>query len=218
MAIWTRLGAAVAGVWRLRGLRGLARFLAGKIYWSGRFVRFHVDLAEWTIAPPTPGVEAREGSFDELQRFRGGARVALEFHEDRLHGARRFYLGLVDGQVGHISWVYTHRDRTRQIRLRPGEIELNGAYTVRAFRGRGLLSAVERAILNDAKREGVRAAYTHVRVDNTASLRGVARTGFRPIGILTWRRVLGVSWTRFRPGGVPEPLEPQRREAPAVAT
>jgi RimJ/RimL family protein N-acetyltransferase len=74
---------------------------------------------------------------------------------------------------------------------------LDGAYTLPQFRGRGLLSAVERAILDDAKREDQRHAYTHVALDNVASLRGVMKTGFRPVGVLDWRWVLGAALVRY---------------------
>lgn len=190
---------AIATIWRLRGFAGFARALVGQLHWQALYVRFLVDLAEWEIHGPTPDVEAREGSLAELVRFRKGRDLPGEFYHDRIHGVRRFYLGLIGGEIGHISWIYTDRDRLFHIRLRPGEIALDGAYTFKAFRGRGLLSAVERAALDDAKREGVRAAYTHVHVDNVASIRGVLKTGFVPIGMLSVRRRLGFTRRRFDP-------------------
>jgi hypothetical protein len=181
---------------RLHGVPGLYSVLRTKLYWEAQFVRFHVDLEAWPVTPPTnrPGVEAREGTLEELRRFRDSRpRLPIQFYADETHGARRFYLGLVDGQVGHISWVYCEGDEIRQMTLGPGDIMLEGAYTFADFRGRGLLSAVERAALNDAKVEGKRNAYTHVSTDNRASLRGVWKTGFRPAGLLTWRWILGIS-------------------------
>jgi predicted GNAT family acetyltransferase len=144
-------------------------------------------------------VEAREGTLEELRRFRENRRLPAQFYLDLTHGARRFYLGFADGVVGHISWVYAEGDHVPHMRLGPGEIMLEGAYTFGAARGRGLLSAVERAALNDARREGKRRAFTHVSTDNRASLRGVWKTGFRPVGLLTWRWILGVRIIRYEP-------------------
>jgi predicted GNAT family acetyltransferase len=195
-----RMTRATAAVWKLHGLPGLIDVARRKVYWRHQYVRFRVNLAEWRITEPStrPGVEAREGTFEELKRFRDyRAGLPIQFYSDMLHGARRFYLGLVDGEIGHISWVYTHEDHVHHMRLAPGEIMLEGAYTFADFRGRGLLSAVERAALNDAQREGKRLAFTHVAVDNRASLRGVWKTGFRPVGILTWSWILGVSATEY---------------------
>lgn len=185
---------------RLHGVQGLYSALRTKLYWRAQFVRFHVDLEAWPITPPSnrPGVEAREGTFEELRRFRETqARLPIQFYADETHGARRFYLGLADGKIGHISWVYAQGDQVRQMVLGAGDIMLEGAYTFADFRGRGLLSAVERAALNDAKGEGKQNAYTHVSTDNRASLRGVWKTGFRPAGLLTWRWVLGISIPRY---------------------
>jgi hypothetical protein len=184
---------------RVHGMRGLYHVLRTKLYWRAQYVRFHVDLGEWAITPPggKGDVEAREGTFEELQQFRDlRGKLPIQFYADQTHGGRRFHLGICDGRIGHISWVYSEPDRVRHMTLGPGDIMMEGAYTFADARRRGLLPAVERAALNDAKREGMRHAYTHVSTDNRASLRGVWKTGFRPIGLLTWRWVLGVSHTR----------------------
>ena len=190
---------SVLAVWRLRGFDGVLAVARSKIYWRAHYVRFAVDLREWTIVEHHgPGVEAREGTLEELIRFRENRPdLPAQFFCDLTHGARRFYLGFADGVLGHISWVYGEGDHVRHMRLGRGEIMLEGALTFKSCRGRGLLSAVERAALNDAKREGLRAAYTHVSTDNRASLKGVWKTGFRPVGLLTWRWILGVPLMRY---------------------
>jgi hypothetical protein len=190
---------ALSTAGRLYGAQGLYAVLRTKLYWRAQFVRFKVDLAQWPErSRPREGVEAREGTFDELNRFREShPQAPIQFYADRTHGGHRFYLGLCDGRIGHISWVYDESDRVRQMRLQAGEIMLEGAFTFSDFRGRGLLAAVECAALDDARREGKRAAYTHVSVDNRASLRGVWKTGFRPVGLLTWRWVCGMSVTSY---------------------
>jgi predicted GNAT family acetyltransferase len=206
---------------RLHGVQGLYKVLRTKLYWRAQFVRFHVDLEAWPITTPSSraGVEAREGTFEELRRFRESQpRPPIQFYADVTHGARRFYLGLADGKIGHISWVFSKGDHVRQMTLGAGDIMLDGAYTFVDFRGRGLLSAVERAALNDAKREGKRNAYTHVSTDNRASLRGVWKTGFRPAGLLMWRWVLGISIPRYVESEAMAMTAAGFDAAPAVAT
>lgn len=86
------------------------------------------------------------------------------------------------------------------------EIMVSIAFTFRTFRGRGLLSVVEREMLRDAKREGAHIAYTHVEEDNIASIKGVIKTGFAPYGVVTFNRLVGVAWTHWRPAN-PTPFE-----------
>jgi GNAT superfamily N-acetyltransferase len=194
-----RLRAAI-GIARVNGLRGLLALAWSKLYWHGRFVRFHVDLDAWPDggAPPGPGVEVRRGSLAELARPRRRLPgLPRQFYMDYTHGFDRHYLGIVDGRIAHITWVLTTADDPLQMRLGPDDIMLDGVYTLAEFRGRGLLSAVERTILDDAKREGRRHAYTHVSHDNAASLRGVMKTGFRPVGVLDWHWVLGTPLFRY---------------------
>lgn len=201
LSMLQRAVAVFAEHWRLHGLRGLLAVLAAKVYWQGRYVRLRVDLGTWEDRPEPPGsLTVREGTLEELRRFRDSTpELPVQFYEDRLHGARTFYLGFWDGEIAHVSWVFESCDRTPQVVLGPGEVELNGAYTRKPFRGRGLLPAVERGIIRGLKARGYRTVYTHVAVDNVASLRGVAKAGFRPVGVLTWRWIAGVSWRSYEP-------------------
>ncbi len=194
------LASLALGMWRRGGARGVVGAVRMRLRDDLRFVRFHVDLAEWTLAPRVipDGVEVREGRLDELRRYRRAHRdLPLAFSLDETHGARRFYVAMVGGAIGHISWVFTSAERPLHMTLAPGDILLDGAHTPPEFRGRGLLSAVERAILDDAAAEGRRHAYTHVAVDNVPSIRGVLRTGFRPIGLVHRRWRLGVPLVRY---------------------
>jgi GNAT superfamily N-acetyltransferase len=188
------------GIGRVSGIRGVLALARSKIYWHGSFVRFHVDLAAWSrgAGPAGPGVEVRRSDLAGLLHHRGRQPgLPRQFYMDLTHGLRRCYLGLVDGRLAHVTWVLTTADRPRQMRLGPDDIMLDGIYTLPEFRRRGLLSAVEGAILDDARREGRRHAYAHVSHDNVASLRGMVKTGFRPVGVLDWRWVLGAALIRY---------------------
>lgn len=191
-------------VWRASGLHGLVQATRSRTWESKRFVQFRVDLDAWNPGPPPAApLEVRSG-LPELLRFRDRTTSPLpvQFFQDDMHGASRPYLGLWQGEVGHISWLFTAGAagrRLRLVQLGTNDVELDGAFTLGAFRGKGLLSVVEREMLRDAKAQGARAAYTHVEEDNIASIKGVMKTGFAPYGIVAFTRVLGVWSTHWRP-------------------
>jgi RimJ/RimL family protein N-acetyltransferase len=205
---------ALHAVARSEGWAGIWERCRTRFFSRGRFGRWEIDLTAWTPAPPPPGpVEVRRVSLEELARLRRDAPgLPSEFYADAFHGARHCYVAFCEGTVAHISWLFTSEDLTRQVRLRPGEVELNFAYTVPAFRGHGLLTAVETAALRDAQRRGMKRAYTHVAVDNTASARGVRKTGFTLTGVVTLTWILGLCLRRFTP------LPPARSPTEPAAT
>jgi GNAT superfamily N-acetyltransferase len=201
MTSMTSLLGSIAHVWNTSGGEGLARALRSRAWQRWRLVQFRIDLEAWDPGPvPTAPYEIRKG-LAELTRFRehAGSSLPVQFFQDVMRGASRPYLGLWEGEVGHISWLFASPDRGRRlrlVRLGPRDVELDGAFTFRSFRGRGLMSVVEREMLRDAKRDGARVAYTHVEEDNLASIKGVLKAGFVPYRIVTFSRVLGLSRTR----------------------
>jgi GNAT superfamily N-acetyltransferase len=208
----TSMFGSIVHVWAAEGAKGLVKAVRSRAWQCLRFVQFRIDLDAWEPGPPPiPSLDIRTG-LPELIRFRAhaGSALPVQFFQDEMHGASRPYLGLWQGEVGHISWLFSAGGRGRRlhlVRLGPGDVELDGAFTFRAFRGKGLLSAVEREMLRDAKREGARVAYTHVEADNIASIKGVLKTGFAPYGIVTFSRALGFNWPRWQPSG---PLDVDR--------
>lgn len=210
----TPLFGSIARVWSASGAAGLVGALRSRTWQRLRLVQFRIDLEAWDPGPePSPPFEIRKG-LPELIRYREGAGSALpvQFFQDEMHGASSPYLGLWQGEVGHISWLFRSPERGRRLRLvslGPRDVELDGAFTFRDFRGKGLLSLVEREMLRDAKRDGARVAYTHVEEDNVASIKGVLKTGFAPYRIVTFSRWVGLSWTRVQ-------LHPDRRAVRAT--
>ena len=198
----TRAWAALAITRQTCGLSGLLKIAMRRLFWKGhRFVRLQVELRDWTPAErPSGRTTAREASLDELRRFRASyPGLPLQFYADVTHGARRVYVGLVDGTIAHVAWVYAHDDHVRHMRLAPGEIIVEGLYTLPEFRGLGLVATTAHALLADAKLEGKRVAYVHVAIDNHAALRGVRKAGFCPVATIMWRMICGRSVTRYLP-------------------
>ena len=200
---------ALRAVVASEGWAGIWTRCRSRLFSRGRFGRWEIDLARWAPPPPPVStVEIRRVDRDELARVRRHAAGPLspEFYADVFHGARCCYLAWCEGRIAHISWLFTSEDVTRQIRLRPGEVELNFAHTLPAFRGRGLLTAVETAMLRDAQLRGIARAYTHVGVDNVASARGVRKTGFTLTGVVTVTWLLGRCRARFTAVAPTQPL------------
>jgi RimJ/RimL family protein N-acetyltransferase len=194
--------AALAEIRAFAGWRGLLARGRDRVFSRRRFGRWQIDLVEWTPRDVSgAGVEIRPGSLQELADLRrtSAAPVTPELYADRLHGARRVYLAFAEGRLAHVAWLFTHEDRTLQISLAPDEVEINFVYTVPAYRGRRVMTAVHTRMLEDVRRQGVRRAYMHVAIDNQASIRAVVRTGFRQAGTVTLTWLLGVPIVRYVP-------------------
>ncbi len=194
----------IVRVWKASGPAGLLTAVRLRLWERIRFIQFRIDLDTWDPGPPpSPPFEVRSG-MDALVAYRQGAGRALpvQFFQDEMHGASRPYLGLWQDEVGHISWLFTeggYGRRAHLVTLGPGDVELDGAFTLPSARGRGLITVVERAMLRDAGREGARVAYTHVAETNVSSIKGVLRTGFRPYRTVVFYRVLNTAWRRTLP-------------------
>lgn len=181
---------------REKGPAGLYDAIRRKIYFKVIAVQWRLDLADWKprIGNP-PKLAVRRGSLEEISCFRNawtGPPLPFEFSADRIYGVQWFYLGIWEGQIAHITWVFTQADRGANIKLGPGEVEIRLAHTLRMYRGHGILTSVLNAIVADLKREGVRTAFGHVREGNMPALRVFTRVGFRPIRMVTFRWLLGV--------------------------
>ncbi len=194
----------LARVWTASGPVGLAKAIRLRLWEQIRFVQFRVDLDAWDAGPPTMSPFEVRCGMPALIEYREtvGRALPVQFFQDEMHGASRPYLGLWCGEVGHISWLFTeggHGRRADLVTLGPGEVELDGAFTLPSARGRGLLTVVEREMLRDARRDGARFAYTHVAETNVSSIKGVLRTGFRPYRTVVFYRVANTAWRRTLP-------------------
>lgn len=185
-------------VWRRHGLRGLLSAARHWLVYRGTYVRLGLDLDTWPA-----GTMARERI--DISRGDGDAlpvgsdawrRLPIEF-QLRVPG-RRYYLVRCDGEVAHISWVLFPGDRSRFLALGGGDVEITDSHTATPFRSRGVYKRVLSRILEDMKREGFRTAYAHVLLDNESSRRAMRAVGFRPLAVVSARRLAGVYWTTVR--------------------
>ncbi len=167
----------------------------GNLVHHSRHVRLRCELGAWRphdLAPPA-GFVVRHGSREELIAIRRAARRPLpaEFYTDLVDRVTWFYLGRVDGEPAHITWIYGADDAPPLITLGAGEVELRSVYTMAPYRARGLFGCALDVILADLRREGVRAAFAHVLEENTPSLRAFRSAGFETVGTVVVRKRLG---------------------------
>jgi hypothetical protein len=184
--------------WRTRGLRGVLSLVRDNLYWTQKLRRFRVDLDAWrpSVSPPE-SLAVRAGLLPELISMRShGRRLPAEFHVDELHDARAFYVGMWNGELAHISWVFTHESRNELLRLQRGEVEIRYSYTLPAFRGRRVYRSAIEQILAELQRGGTRVVYAHVAHDNAPPLRALVACGFSAVEDVVWWRCLGMRGVR----------------------
>lgn len=182
------------------------RWIATNVSWHADSVRWRLDLddparpleARRLDASP---LDVRRGTLEGLRAYRdrhAAELVPAELCVDEAEGVSWFYVGVVGDDIATIAWIYGPGDPNRFVRLDAGEVEIKSVYTFARHRGRRLFSALLRAVLLDLDRHGIRRVYAHVARENDASWRAFARAGFRPDGVVTFRKVLGVPRVTYR--------------------
>ncbi|MGQ4807899.1 hypothetical protein NKDENANG_01265 [Candidatus Entotheonellaceae bacterium PAL068K] len=117
---------------------------------------------------------------------------------------------------GELFWTAQHSDRIiaycwvtqesvaigevrRIISPRRDEVYLYNAFTFPEYRGQNLYPALLHRILEHSRQQGLRRALIFVLSDNTASIRGVQKAGFREFQRVTYRNFLGFDRYTYRP-------------------
>ena len=179
-----------------RGWGAVAASLSRNLYGLEHISRWKLDLVAFGGQKDSSAVVAREDKAGlESLRTHSSRDLPEAFLVDRICGATRFYMGLRDGQVGHISWVFSGADPTPDISLRPGEVEIRYVHTMPKHRRSGLARAVQATALFELKNEGIGAAYAHILRGNHPSEQLFGSLGFIRVAAVTHRRILGF---RFR--------------------
>jgi GNAT superfamily N-acetyltransferase len=90
-----------------------------------------------------------------------------------------------------VSSIYPYPD--------PGEVLIEGAYTFRAFRRRGLMKSCMRDLLELCRNRGATGAVTLVIAGNVPAIRACAACGFSPMAVRLRRRRFGYRSVRRVP-------------------
>lgn len=132
----------------------------------------------------------------------------------KLEGKDRCFIARVGGDLVHYNWVVTNSvdmdiGATYRLGLSSDEAYTGPAYTGERWRGRGIHVAVLNQMMQSLQRDGYRAAYAHVLVENKSAWKGNLRLGWDLCGVLfsfqprflnrTWLWVVRGNLTRFLP-------------------
>jgi GNAT superfamily N-acetyltransferase len=190
-------------------VRSLRRVLSAA-YSRERLCFYRLDLtasALTTSAAPRRDAPARRDACASIEVASGGDVTRSSLLE---HGAatadvlaRRLALGdqafsaRVDGSVVSQAWLTRAAILVGELQLvlalAPGEAWTYDWFTVPAARGRGLARALVESIIESCARNGVRILWVAANDWNLPSRRLFERSGFAPVGELTYQRVLGAS-------------------------
>ncbi len=184
-----------------KGIASLhSKGLRETLYWVyfgylkvNRFFLFRKDLND-----PFPEVLQRDGilikkiSLQELEELRRNySNLPEEFYCDTYEGAKKCFVGFVNGNVTHIMWVFFERDRSRFFNLKEGEAEINYGATLPQFRGLNLYPLTMRSINKWLKENNYRWLYGAIHDKNINAIRAIGKCGFEKIGeinhISVWR-------------------------------
>jgi GNAT superfamily N-acetyltransferase len=140
----------------------------------------------------------------------GSHEQALDLYLDRLRRGELCFLAMSGDTIAHVNWVcFSWGDALpdHPIWLRKGEVFTTDAFTLPAFRGKGLHAFVLRAMLERARARGNRHAYTLTRVDRTDTFKGLFHLGWRECGRVIYFLPRGSTkaWFLWRTGKL-EPL------------
>jgi ribosomal protein S18 acetylase RimI-like enzyme len=170
----------------------LGRELVKRIATFETYAAFRFDLAN-EIPPAAVEIplsirRATETDFAEFRSLPYPFRRHAQLH-DR-YGIDECHLAFSQGAIAHLAWVYYPHELSKHPTpfriLRRDEAAIANCVTIREFRGKGVYPAVIRALLEDLKQQGYRYCYMYIEVRNTASVRGVSKLGFAPVG-KSWR-------------------------------
>lgn len=159
-------------------------------YALGQVERYVVYTAPPSAVPPPesrPGVTVAKMSDQTLLQL-ATQHPTLKRHVERYRhlGRNDAYAVWVDDQLAHIAWLITvEHDQAltvRNIKLRPGEVEITHCETLPAYRGQGLYPLMIRSLCQFAAQQGSQRVFMLTSCDNLASQRGIEKAGLKRCG------------------------------------
>lgn len=158
---------------------------------------------------------SRGESMEGLVRIAGEQGLCADWCREQLDEGGRCVLALEGERVVGMGWMTTRKFWVEEIRhwFEPGLIDcyMFATYVSLPYRGRRVQRLLDEARLRVAAEQGLRWVYAIVECTNTASLRGLARSGFERTARLDELRLSGWSLMRMRrlcrtlPAGVLRP-------------
>jgi ribosomal protein S18 acetylase RimI-like enzyme len=144
-----------------------------------------LDAAAWATQPHTSHIPDRH-------LFPG-----------RLERGERFWTAQHEAKIVAYCWATRDPVEIGEVRCvispRGDEIYLYDAFTFAEYRGQNLYPALLQRILEQSHQEGLRRALIFVLSENTPSIRGVQKAGFREFQRVTYCDILGFSRYIYRP-------------------
>ena len=135
-------------------------------------------------------------------------RYTSHFPDRHLFPARfargeQFWTAQHEGKILSYCWATHEPVEIGEIRCimapRGDEVYLYDAFTFAEYRGQNLYPALLQCVLDYNRQHGVRRALIFVLSDNTASIRGVQKAGFKEFQRVTYQNILGFARYAYRP-------------------
>ncbi|SFP59398.1 hypothetical protein SAMN05216419_100847 [Nitrosomonas cryotolerans] len=170
--------------------------------------RIHIDslidlnrllLFSWTPSEmppfkPRPDLEIRKltrKDFSALMCDSGRfSEQAKRYYLKR--GIETAYGAYIDGELVHISWVYTAAEYSKEpfqrLALENHEAEIVNCFTLEKCRGFGIYPYAIQFLSNLQFQNGMKRVYMMADHKNYASQRGIIKAGLKPLGRVTYIR------------------------------
>lgn len=175
------------------GLLGKTVFLNDPylVYKADVEQRSRLDIGE------IEGIRIEKGTIAELENTRSTLKnCPWEFRCHVHDGVEDFFIAKDINGIQHISWIYSHTHHNRLLSLGDREVEIKHCMTTPALRGRGIYPKVIHAIMNYLGEQGTRRVFMCVHPDNHSSIRGIEKAGFTFVGLIRFRKFLGIHMSK----------------------
>jgi ribosomal protein S18 acetylase RimI-like enzyme len=144
-----------------------------------------LDAAAWAVQPHTSHITDRH------------------LFQARLERGEQFWIAQHAEKIVAYCWATREPVEIGELRCvispRSDEIYLYDAFTFTEYRGQNLYPALLQHMLKQSRQEGMRRALIFVLSENTPSIRGVQKAGFREFQRVTYCNVLGFGRYLYRP-------------------
>ncbi len=201
MHSWRRWLRAALMVWREEGAAGIARYAGRRLYLRQGFFLYERTLSgSEAITLPASLTSVRLATSAERKAL-AQARESFEAasYWEMVQPDAECYLGFDGNNIVSVHWMSTIEESNGLVELAPGDFVIGPCVTISTHRGRGVYPAMIRALCDDRYRKGQRRAYMVVNFDNSPSIRGIEKAGFKCTGRADLRRLLGFQRVTRRP-------------------